>query len=244
MAVPTRTKVLPPATAASKSPLMPMDKVSSGTGQGVAGLERVKQGAGAAVHRQGGLKVGRGLGNGHEAAQHQARQGSHLLRQGQGLRRGHARLVGAAVDVHLQAHLQRRQVGGPLLGQALGNFQAVHRMHPVKVLGHGPGFVALQRAYAMPLQCSRLSSPWVLCLQPGAQGQYFFHAFLHVVFAKCALAGLHGLDDGIGAKGLGDGQQCHRCWRTARLCAGFVNALAQGVKLGCDAHPQTVPAAP
>ena len=41
---------------------------------------------------------------------------------------------------------------GPLLAQALGDLQAVHRVHPVKVLGHQARLVALDRADAVPLQ--------------------------------------------------------------------------------------------
>jgi len=42
-----------------------------------------------------------------------------------------------------------------LLAQALCDFQPVYRLHPVKVLGHEPRLVALDRADAVPLQgCS------------------------------------------------------------------------------------------
>ena len=43
-------------------------------------------------------------------------------------------------------------MGGSLRTQALGDFQPIHRMHPVKMLGHQPGFVGLDRANAMPLK--------------------------------------------------------------------------------------------
>ena len=63
----------------------------------------------------------------------------------------HARLVGAAIHIDLNAHLQGRQVRGALLVKTLGNFEPVQGLHPVKVLGHALGFVALNGANAVPL---------------------------------------------------------------------------------------------
>ncbi|MNV59758.1 hypothetical protein D3C71_1522020 [compost metagenome] len=88
---------------------------------------------------------------------------------------------------------------GPLGRQALGDLEPVHRMHPVKVLGHQAGLVALNGANTVPLQS---------CTGQGSvHSCNLVHAFLDVVFAEVALAGGHGLQHRIGAKGLGNGQQ-------------------------------------
>ena len=54
------------------------------------------------------------------------------------------------VDIDLNAHLERRQVGGPLLTQAAGNFFSINGMHPVKVFGDVAGFVRLNGANEVP----------------------------------------------------------------------------------------------
>jgi hypothetical protein len=97
---------------------------------------------------------------------------------------------------------------GALLAQALRDFQAVDAVHPVKVLGHQAGFVALDRADAMPLQGQIL------------QGRDLVHRFLDVVFAKSDLPSGMGGPHGIGPPGLGDGQQLHAARRTACRLAG------------------------
>ena len=79
--------------------------------------------------------------------------------------------------------------------QPLGDFEAINRVHPVKVLGHQSGFVALHRANAMPHQAQTLQR-----LDLG-------HRFLDVIFAKGGLAGCGGLSHGVGIKRLGHGQQ-------------------------------------
>lgn len=137
----------------------------------------------------------------HQATQLQARQHGHSLGQRQRLFWCHASLVNTTIDVDLQAHLQWRQMCRALLGQALGNFEAIDAVYPVKVLGHGAGFVALQRANAMPLQA-------IKPLQIVQLG-HFVQRFLHVVFTKGALTGCSGGAHGIGTKGLRDGQQLH-----------------------------------
>ncbi len=92
------------------------------------------------------------LGDAHHAAQLQAGQGGDGQRQRQRFCRQGAGFVGTAVNVDLQTHLQRRQMRRALLGQTLGNFEAIDAVYPIKVLGHRAGFVALQRANAVPLQ--------------------------------------------------------------------------------------------
>jgi hypothetical protein len=73
------------------------------------------------------------------------------LRQCQQIVGHYPRFVDTAVHVDLNADLQGGQAIGALLAQALRDFEPVDRLHPVKMLGHQPGFVALQRSDAMPL---------------------------------------------------------------------------------------------
>ena len=63
----------------------------------------------------------------------------------------HAALGRLAADVHLDAHLQRRQrprAGG---ARARGDLRAIDGMDPVEVLGHVARLVALERADEMPV---------------------------------------------------------------------------------------------
>ena len=66
--------------------------------------------------------------------------------------RGAAGLARLAADVHLQADVQRREAGRALRREAFGDLQAVHRVHPVEVLGDGLGLVRLDGADEMPGQ--------------------------------------------------------------------------------------------
>ena len=154
-----------------------------------------------------------GLGrfrNRHEAAQVQARHIGHRLRQfGQRLR-AHARFGLAAVYIHLNAHLQGRQMGRALLGQALGDFEAVHAVHPVKVFSHQTRLVALDGADTVPHQ------------RQITQGHDLVHRLLDVVFAKSGLTPSMGCAHRLRAPGFGDGQQRHAVCRAAsRLASSF-----------------------
>ena len=112
----------------------------------------------------------------------------------------HTRLAGRAVDIDLQANLQRRQCVWPLLGQALGDLEPVHGLDPVKVFSHQPGLVTLDRTNAVPLQTLRPRQ------RHGAHGSDFFYPFLYIVLAKAALTGEHRLAHGVRAEGFGDSQ--------------------------------------
>ena len=149
IAVPTRTIVLPAAIAASRSAVMPIDKVSS---------------ASPASRRLSNKALARrctafwasksAAGSGIVIRPRSARRGRRATSRASAstsLRR-HAGLGRAAVDVDLDAHLQRRHALGALLGQALGHLEAIDRVGPVEVGRHQPRLVALDRADAMPFQ--------------------------------------------------------------------------------------------
>jgi hypothetical protein len=144
MALPTRTMVLPLATAASRSALMPIDRVSK---RSPAAFKASKRPLALLNTALGSFKIRSRLRNAHQPAQrnlgnrHTACAKASLTPD----------LVGPPSTLTCR-HTCRVAGGRALLAQALRDFQAVHRMHPVKVLGHQPGLVALDRADAVPLQ--------------------------------------------------------------------------------------------
>lgn len=95
-------------------------------------------------------------------------------------------------------------------------------MNPVKVLGHQAGFVALDRADAMPLQGQV------------AQLGDFLHRFLDVVFTKGGLPGGKGGLHGIRAKSFGHRQQMDAVLRAARSQTGRMDSVAHRLELGLN----------
>ena len=90
--------------------------------------------------------------NAHDPAQAQIGQTANLLRERHGVLRRDAGLCDCAINVDLNAHLQRHQGCRALLAQTLGDPEPIDRMHPVEVLGDQARLVALDGADAMPLQ--------------------------------------------------------------------------------------------
>ena len=64
--------------------------------------------------------------------------------------RFHAGLAVFTGDIHLQAHLQVGQLRRALCAEALGDFQPVHTVHPVEMLGDGACLVGLDRPDEVP----------------------------------------------------------------------------------------------
>ena len=160
------------------------------------------------VQGLGGLEIACRLWNTHEPAQLEPRQPRKRARQiGQRLW-SNTGLVGAAVGVDLDAHLQRRQMRWTLLAQALRDLQTINRLDPVKMLGHQARLVALHGANAVPL------NPCI------AQHPDFFDRFLDVVLAQAWLPCGNGLFNRGYCKGLGYRQQRDRIHRPARCEAG------------------------
>ena len=138
--------------------------------------------------------VGR-FGNRHQAAQPQLRQPLNFLRQRERLGRHDAGLGRAAVDVHLQADLQRRELWRALLRQALRNLQPVDAVDPVEVRCHQPGLVALHRTDAVPLQAQ------------ARQQRNLLDCLLDVVLAERQLAASVCVAHCVGAEGFRHRQQ-------------------------------------
>ncbi len=168
------------------------------------------------------FKINSKFRDAHEATQTQARQCRHLDGQCQGVLRGHPGLGRATIDVDLEAHLQRRQSGGALFAQALGNLQTVHGLHPVKVLGHPTCLVALHRANAVPHEGQV------------AQLADFVERFLNVVLAKAGLPGGMGFLHGLGAEGFRHREQTHFSRGPARAQTGGCDARMDGLEIGLN----------
>ena len=93
-------------------------------------------------------------------------------------------------NIHFDANLQRRHIIRTLIAQALRRFQALDGVHPMRALGHLPGFIGLHLADNMPHNI-------------GAIGQLIGlgRPFLNIVFAEIALAGgIHCADIGGGKR--------------------------------------------
>ena len=169
-----------------------------------------------------------GFWNGHDAPQAQARQLRDRLRQSQRFAGRNTGLGGATIDIDLQANVQRREILRALFAQTLGDFQAVYRLHPIKMRGDQAGLVALNRTNAVPLEgqvCKR---------------RYFFDRFLDVVFTKRGLACGEGLCHLLRPKSFGHSQQANRIrvadCRGARLAYAFLNLLQMGGNGACVGH--------
>ena len=110
---------------------------------------------------------------------------------------------------------------GALVVQALRDFEAVYRVHPVKVLGDEFGFVALDGANAVPHQ-------WVVtALQCGN----FVDTFLDVVFAKVTLPTGRHLAHIVGTESFRHGEQLHAAWVSCARVASRCHASLYGVEV-------------
>eukprot|EP01136_Pigoraptor_vietnamica_P012325 Opistho-1_new@52130 len=212
-------------------------------GQGVHGLlqhtglvDVIKKGSGPLVERASRYKIRSRFGNRHESAQLQPRQQRKGSRQCQSLRRCHTGLGGAAVNVDLQADLQRRQMRRPLLAQALRDLQAVHRLHPVEVFSHQPRLVALQGADVMPFRSAgmagiRRTKAIGFPFKRFANRKNLLHALLDIVLAEGALPARHRRHHGLRPESLGHGQQPHAGRITPAREAGRGNPVTHGLEL-------------
>ena len=106
------------------------------------------------------LEIRRRLRDRHQPAQPQPWQRRHGARQRQRLLGRHARLVGAAVHVDLQADLQRRQVRPAAARDSRSAiFSRSMLCTQSKCSATTPRLVALQRADAVPFELARADRP-------------------------------------------------------------------------------------
>jgi hypothetical protein len=87
---------------------------------------------------------------------------------------------------------------GALRRQPLGKLQAVHAVHPVEMLGHGPRLVSLQAADEMPREFAT------------GEGADLGQAFLQEILAEILDAGGGGGIDCCGALALRNSQKRDR----------------------------------
>ena len=133
-----------------------------------------------------------------------------------------AGLARLAAHVDLYADVERRQAGGSRLVQALGDLFALDPVHPLEVLGDGACLVALDRADEVPRQ------------RQTGELRDFFHAFLRLVLAKCALPAGVGLRDHRGRKGLAHRDERNVIGRPSGGCRRARDALPHGLQVGGD----------
>ena len=86
----------------------------------------------------------------------------------------------------------------PLLGQPLGDAQAIDAVHPVEAFGDGTGLVGLDGADEMPTQLQI------------REAVHFGKGFLQIIFAEIRDAGGGGEADSFGSLRLGNCDQCDR----------------------------------
>ena len=109
-----------------------------------------------------------------------------------------------------------------MIVEALGNSQTIDGVGPMKMFRDQPGFIALDRADAMPNQVGTFCRV--------VQGRDFVDALLDVVFAKIALPhGLRQFLHRLRRKSFGHGQQLHLAWPTARRRFGPMDAIVHFV---------------
>ena len=108
-----------------------------------------------------------------------------------------------------------------LVVQALGDFQSVHRMHPIKMFRNQSGFVGLDGADEMPLHIIQM-----------CQCQLLVQCFLQVIFTKGALTRRIGFGHRCGRLGFADGDQLHSLWISSGSDGRLVNS--------CGDFPQLV----
>lgn len=115
-------------------------------------------------------------------------------------------------------------MGRALIIKALCYLESVDRLYPVKVFGHQPGFIGLQRTDKMPYRIG------ATLFEAG----YFVYRFLHIVFTEAALSGGIGSLYVFGRFGFADGQQVNMVSRAARLFGGSLHTGVNVLKMLCD----------
>ena len=218
-AVPMRTIVLPAAIAASRSAVMPIDKVST---------------ARPAPRRLSNKALARrctafwaskpSTGSGMVISPRSAIRGSRATSRASASTSCGATpdLVGPPSMFTWMHTCSGSHSLGPLLGQALRHLEPVDRVRPMEVGRHQPRLVALDRAYAMPFQ------------RKFGQQRDLLHRFLDVVFAKGDLARRKRLAHRFGAEGLGHRQQPDFLHIALRRRTGSGHPLANTLEVGAN----------
>ena len=120
-----------------------------------------------------------------------------------------ARLAVLGINIHFNAHIEVGEVGRSLIREATGDFQAVNRMDPLKMLSDRASFVGLQMADKMPGQVVT------------ASGIDLFQPLLNEIFAEIPLTRAGSLQDRRNRLLLTDRQEPYMVRRSLRICRSF-----------------------
>jgi hypothetical protein len=163
------------------------------------------------------------LGDGHQAAQDEARQRGHGMGQRCGVGGQHATFAGLPAGIDLDAGLHGVQALRPLFAQALRNLLAFNRVHPIEVFGYKTRLIALDWSDEVPLQ-RRAATHFCQLVD-------LVHALLHIVFTKSTLSRQHCLENCLRREGLGHGQQLHFVGCAPRFACGNVNCFSNNLQV-------------
>ena len=155
-AVPIRTMVAPSATAASRSSVMPMERVSRARPSPRRRSYTSTRGRSTARLP---IEPGAGPGNGHQAPEAQPGELGDRRGELRGLVDPHPRLGRFLAHVDLETHVERRQPRRALVAQAPCDAQPVHGLDPVEALRHRPRLVGLKGAHEVPFDAAGPGEP-------------------------------------------------------------------------------------
>ncbi len=165
-----RTSVLPSATAAARSPLMPIESTVSGAEKFDASWSRSERSAANARRATAGSSLSGAMVMRPSTRSFFRERGFEQVRGGGG--RG-AELARVGPGIDFKENRQHAAEPGRGLIEQLEEFFTVHALHAVEMPGGEPGLVGLQVANEFPGDGG------------GGQG-LFFDGFLHAVFADGA----------------------------------------------------------
>jgi hypothetical protein len=122
-------------------------------------------------------------------------------------------LAGFTACIDLKTDIQGRHVGGALITQASGVFQACNTMNPVKVLGNRSRFVALDSTDEMPLQF------------PLPQPIDLYQRLLKIALSEALLSEIRQQGDLLGTTGFADSEELYAAWYTFGCLFRLFNSI-------------------
>src|SRR5579864_6761366 len=210
-AVPMRTIVAPSRIAASKSPLMPIESVSSRQPVVLSASSSARSRANQERCRERSLSAG-----GMHISPRNARRGSFATDgKGSDLYRGDTAFARLACDVHLEAHVERGKEWRALGGKPFCDPETIHGVHPAKGFRDRARLVRLDAADEMPRE------------RPIAQRGNLREPLLQVALPEVGDAAVGGRLEQFGGVALGGSEECDRLRTPTGRNLGSRDAFAQ-----------------